>query len=66
MKNCAFILVSLFLATTCLGQSTIKTMFYNLLEFPEALPGDRSTILKNILNEYNPDIFMVCELQNQE
>ncbi|MFT7072732.1 T9SS type A sorting domain-containing protein [Patiriisocius sp. Uisw_017] len=41
-------------------------MFYNLLEFPEALPGDRSTILKNILNEYNPDIFMVCELQNQE
>ena len=47
-------------------QSTIKTMFYNLLEFPEALPGNRSTILQNILNEYEPDIFMVCELQSEE
>jgi len=48
------------------SQDIIKTMFYNLLEFPEALPGDRSTILQNILDEYEPDIFMVCELENQD
>lgn len=41
-------------------------MFYNLLDFPEALPANRSTILKDILNEYDPDIFMVCELQTVE
>ncbi len=48
------------------GQTEIKTMFYNLLEFPEALPQNRQDILKDILNGYNPDIFMICELQSQE
>ncbi|GEQ87238.1 hypothetical protein ULMS_27460 [Patiriisocius marinistellae] len=48
------------------GQTEIKTMFYNLLEFPEALPQNREAILKDILNEYNPDVFMICELQSQE
>lgn len=46
------------------SQSTIKTMFYNLLEFPEANPQNRDVILKDILEEYAPDIFMVCELQS--
>lgn len=48
------------------AQETIKTMFYNLLEFPEASPGGRGTILKNILDTYEPDIFMICEVQNQD
>lgn len=39
-------------------------MFYNLLEFPEANPQNREVILRDILNEYTPDIFMVCELQS--
>ena len=39
-------------------------MFYNLLEFPEANPQNRELILGEILNEYSPDIFMICELQS--
>ncbi|RPD99853.1 hypothetical protein EGM88_00880 [Aureibaculum marinum] len=48
------------------AQSVIKTMFYNLLEFPEAPPSNRPTILKTILDDYQPDLFMVCELQSEE
>ena len=50
----------------CLSaQGTIKTMVYNLLDFPEAYPPNRAQLLKNILDEYDPDIFMVCELQSE-
>ncbi len=42
-------------------------MFYNLLEFPEGQPAfNRELLLREIINTYEPDIFMVCELQSQE
>lgn len=47
------------------AQGTIKAMCYNLLEFPSADPNNREYILKNILDEYEPDIFMVSELENE-
>lgn len=47
------------------AQGTIKTMVYNILDFPSAYPQNRAQILRDILNEYQPDIFMVCELQNE-
>jgi hypothetical protein len=47
------------------AQETIKTMFYNLLEFPSAFPPNREEILRNVLNEYDPDIFMICELESE-
>lgn len=40
-------------------------MFYNLLDFPEAPPDNRETILKDIIDEIQPDVFMVAELQSQ-
>jgi hypothetical protein len=46
------------------SQTEIKTMFYNLLNYPTAPPSNRGAILKNILNGYEPDLFMVCELEN--
>ncbi|MEZ4874768.1 MAG: endonuclease/exonuclease/phosphatase family protein [Flavobacteriaceae bacterium] len=46
------------------AQSVLKAMSYNLLEFPEANPQNRELILRDILNEYEPDLFMVCELQS--
>ncbi len=61
-------LISLLLvlfANMAVAQQTINVMFYNLLEFPISPPGGRDVILKNILNEFEPDIFMVCELQNE-
>jgi exonuclease III len=54
-----------FLSLSLTAQETINTMFYNLLEFPEASPGGRSEILRNIFSEFEPDIFMVCELQSE-
>ncbi len=49
------------------GQSTIKLMTYNLLQFPDGATGiDRKEDLRYILQEYQPDIFSVCELQNEE
>lgn len=65
MRSIILFTLGLFLSYTVSAQETIKTMFYNVLEFPEALPGGRGTILKNILDTYDPDIFMVCEVQNQ-
>lgn len=40
-------------------------MFYNLLDFPEAPPSNRADILKFIIDDYEPDLFMVCELQSE-
>tara|TARA_R110002012_G_scaffold41736_5_gene114105 strand:+ start:9519 stop:10763 length:1245 start_codon:yes stop_codon:yes gene_type:complete len=47
------------------AQGTIKTMFYNLLEFPSAQPNNREQILMEILDEYEPDLFMICELESE-
>ena len=47
------------------AQGTIKTMVYNILDFPLAYPQNRAQILRDILTEYEPDIFMVCELQSE-
>jgi hypothetical protein len=65
MKNYLLIFF-VFFNLTLLAQEPINTMFYNLLEFPYAAPGGRSEILKNIMIEFQPDIFMVCELQSEE
>lgn len=46
------------------SQDTARIVFYNLLDFPEAPPANRELILRDILNDINPDIFMVAELQN--
>lgn len=49
------------------AQTTFKTMFYNLLNFPlETAVPNRIQDLEFILNDYRPDLFMVCELNNIE
>ena len=47
------------------GQTKIKVVFYNVLDYPEAPPANRATILKSILDDIQPDIFMVAELQSE-
>ena len=63
-----FILFSLFFIGIFSAQSqiSIKLMSYNLLDYPTAPPQNRNVILKDILNVYQPDIFMVCELESEE
>lgn len=64
MKN--FLQLAFFLVfLQASAQGTIKTMVYNILDFPSAYPQTRPYILQAILDEYQPDIFMVCELQSE-
>lgn len=46
------------------SQIEIKTMVYNILRFPSSPPANREITLRNILQEYTPDIFMVNELED--
>ena len=47
------------------AQENLKLMFYNLLEFPsENTIPNRLQYLNVILEDYRPDLFMVCELNS--
>lgn len=67
MKKNTYLAIIIYIVNlfTCFSQETFKTMFYNLLNFPleNAVPN-RIQDLNFILNEYRPDLFMVCELNN--
>lgn len=47
------------------GRQTINAMFYNIYRFPDNPPANREFILKDILDIYHPDLFMVCELARE-
>ena len=47
------------------AQETIKTMFYNVFNYPSAPTPNRAQILSDILDEYQPDIFMICEVETE-
>jgi len=64
-KSSILIVFMIFLSFQIYAQETINTMFYNLLDFPEAPPSNRADILKAIVDDYQPDLFMVCELQSE-
>ncbi|MFA7445211.1 MAG: T9SS type A sorting domain-containing protein [Flavobacteriaceae bacterium] len=56
----------LFFISVCgFAQETLNTMFYNIFRFPSSNPANRELILRDILDEYQPDLFMVCELENE-
>ena len=45
------------------GQTRVKTMFYNHLNYSNDAVGQQKTpFLQTVLDEVNPDLFMVCEL----
>lgn len=47
------------------GQTRIKAMMYNLLNYSDASISQQKTpFLKTVLDEVNPDLLMVCELIN--
>ena len=56
------------------GQTQIKTMSYNLMHFPSTTYynestgtfTDRTPVLKGIMDTYQPDILMVCELESSQ
>lgn len=61
-----FFLAILVCSITVNGQTRIKTMFYNLLNYSSSANSkSKTTHLKTILDHVQPDLFMVCELMNQ-
>lgn len=48
------------------AQETFKLMFYNVLNFPMQGPNNRLENLEVILQDYQPDLFMICELNNEQ
>ncbi|MBW1298706.1 T9SS type A sorting domain-containing protein [Aquimarina litoralis] len=66
MKKIIIPLFTIFFIQISFGQSTIKTMFYNVLNYPSAPPSNRAEILETIIDSYEPDIFMICELETEE
>ena len=64
-KILGFFTLFLFTFSTVSAQETVKVMFYNLLNYPleNAVPN-RINDLAYILNDYKPDLFLVCELNN--
>ena len=64
-KRLGFLLVMLLAILNVSAQETFKVMFYNLLNYPleDAVPN-REDDLEFILSDYQPDIFLVCELNN--
>ena len=64
IKSTIIILMALF-SLNLYSQENYKVMFYNLLEYPDAPPENRAEILKSILADISPDLFMVCELKSE-
>ena len=65
-KNLLIIFISFFSFNSVFAQDTFKAMFYNLLNFPlQTVPANRIDHLKVILSDAQPDLFMVCELNNE-
>ena len=48
------------------SQGNYKLMFYNVLNYPIQEPANRIQYLQTILDDYRPDIFMICELNSEE
>ncbi|AXT49887.1 T9SS C-terminal target domain-containing protein [Aquimarina sp. BL5] len=66
MKRIVLIVIVFCSAQISFGQATIKTMFYNVLNYPSAPPTNREEILETIIDSYEPDIFMICELETED
>ncbi len=65
MKKKLIYLLVIILASSSktVAQETFKTMFYNVLNFP-LQDASKVDELGTIVSAYNPDLFMICELNN--
>jgi hypothetical protein len=55
-----------FLPLMSKGQEVLDVMFYNIYRYPSATPLNRELLLGQILQEAQPDLLMVCELENEK
>jgi endonuclease/exonuclease/phosphatase family metal-dependent hydrolase len=47
------------------AQENLNLVFYNVLNFPQAPPSNRDQILSLLVDEMQPDLFMICELESE-
>lgn len=66
MRKISLLLWVLFFSGVATAQDLLKIAFYNLFEYPNYTPTNRAPILKSILSEIDPDLFLVCELLTEE
>lgn len=59
------VVVLIFASTFGFSQESLKAMFYNVLNFPFQEPASRIQHLDVVLNNYLPDLFMICELNTE-
>jgi endonuclease/exonuclease/phosphatase family metal-dependent hydrolase len=65
MKRTLLFFGLLLLTVEGFGQTRIKAMMYNLLNYSNGTVSQAKTpFLRTVLDEVNPDLFMVCELIN--
>lgn len=65
IKNSLIAVILLLNSFTILAQDNFKVMFYNVLNYPLQQPESRIQNLSTIAEDFNPDIFMACEINNQ-
>lgn len=53
------------LSLTIGAQENLNLVFYNVLNFPQAPPSNRDQILSLLVDEMQPDLFMICELESE-
>ena len=55
----------LFIVLPFYGQTdSLRVMSYNLLQYPSGTTYSRENYLSAVVNEYRPDIFTVCEMED--
>lgn len=65
-KRIALFLMLFLWVLQSFGQTRIKTMFYNLLNYSNnQVSRDKTPFLRTILDQVSPDLLLVCELENE-
>jgi hypothetical protein len=65
IKNSLVAVLVFFCSLTIQAQENFRVMFYNVLNYPLQQPDSRIQNLITIAEDFNPDIFMACEINNQ-
>lgn len=50
----------------CFAQDSLTVMFYNLYRFPTNAPANREFLLKEIVDNVQPDLLLACEIVNRD
>ena len=65
-RNLLACILLITLNSSLFAQEIFKVMFYNVLNFPNQPPATRVLELETIIDDYRPDIFMICELNSEQ